>query len=126
MGRRKGRKRNGRREQESLGAKALRRSENRRRSRRSDHESFATASGTSESSPDLRTASWQTPQPRSLLAMVQDDLRPGVKPALTCDNCHEFVPSDEGRGRCLHPGSAVFAPWPDTEACQFHDPRHQR
>ena len=129
MGRRKGRrgrKRRAERDQESLGAEALRRSEARRRRRRSDDDGFADSFATSRAVDDLRATTWQPPGPRSLVAMVRDDLNPGAKPALTCENCHEFVPGDTGRGRCLHPGSGFVAPWPDTEACQFHEARRRR
>ena len=126
MGRRKGRKRRGKRGRESLGAEALRRSEERRKRRRSDEEFFASARITSPVDDDLRALAWQEPGPRNLVAMVREDLHPGAKPALTCEGCHEFVPGDTGRGRCLHPGSGFVAPWPDTEACQFHEARRRR
>lgn len=125
MGRRKGRKRRSRRDRESLGAEALRRSEARRKRRRSDDDFFAGAVAASPPDQDLRALTWQ-PGPRSLMAAVREDLNPGAKTALTCGNCHEFVPGDTGRGRCLHPGSGVLAPWPDTEACQFHEVRRRR
>ncbi|MCY3880797.1 MAG: hypothetical protein OXG61_01595 [Chloroflexi bacterium] len=125
MGRRKGRKRRRRRNQESLGAEALRRSENRRRRRRSDDEVFAGALAAAPPD-DLRTLAWQEPGPRNLIAMVRENVNPGARPALTCEGCHEFVPGDTGRGRCLHPGSGFVAPWPDTEACQFHEARRRR
>ena len=125
MGRRKGRKRRSRRNRESLGAEALRRSEARRKRRRSDDDFFAGAVAASPPDQDLRALTWQS-GPRSLVAMAREDLNPGAKPALTCENCHEFVPGDTGRGRCLHPGSGVLAPWPDTEACQFHEARRRR
>lgn len=125
MGRRKGRKRRARRNQESLGAEALRRSENRRRRRRSDDEVFAGALAAAPPD-DLRTLAWQEPGPRNLMAMVRENVNPGARPALTCEGCHEFVPGDTGRGRCLHPGSGFVAPWPDTEACQFHEARRRR
>lgn len=125
MGRRKGRKRRSRRDRESLGAEALRRSEARRKRRRSDDDSFARAVATSPYNDDMRALTWQ-PGPRSLMAAVREDLNPGGKTALMCENCHEFVPGDTGRGRCLHPGSGVVAPWPDTEACQFHEVRRRR
>lgn len=125
MGRRKGRKRRGRSNRETLGAEALRRSENRRRRRRSDDEVFAGALASAPRDDDLRTLAWQEPGPRNLVAMVRDDLTPGARPALTCEGCHEFVPGDPGRGRCLHPGSGIVAPWPDTEACQFHEARRR-
>ncbi len=125
MGRRKGRKRRGRRNRESLGAEALRRSENRRRRRRSDDEVFAGALAATPPD-DLRTLAWQEPGPRNLMAMVRENVNPGAPPALTCEGCHEFVPGDTGRGRCLHPGSGFVAPWPDTEACQFHEARQRR
>jgi hypothetical protein len=39
----------------------------------------------------------------------------------TCGTCTEFVEDgDTGRGRCLHPGSGVFAPYTDTGGCGFH------
>ena len=129
MGRRKGRrgrKRQAERDQESLGAEALRRSEARRRRRRSDDDFFADSSATSPAVDNLRVVGWQPPGPRSLVAMVRDDLNPGARPTLTCENCHDFVPGDTGRGRCLHPGSGFVAPWPDTEACQFHEVRRRR
>ena len=125
MGRRKGRKRRSRRNRESLGAEALRRSEDRRRRRRSDDDSFASAFAAAPPDDNLRAAPWQS-GPRSLVAMVREDLDPGAKPALTCEGCHEFVPGETGRGRCLHPGSGILGPWPDTEACQFHEPRRRR
>ena len=130
MSRRKRRKRRREQDRESVGAEALRRSEERRRRKRSDDDFFASSFGSApaNSAPandDARALTWQKPGPRNLLAMVRDDLRPGAKPALTCEGCHEFVPADTGRGRCLHPGSGVFAPWPDTEACQFHEPRRR-
>lgn len=125
MGRRKGRKRRGRSNRETLGAEALRRSENRRRRRRSDDDGFAGALAAAPAD-DPRTLAWQEPGPRSLVAMVRDDLAPGARPALTCEGCHEFVQGDTGRGRCLHPGSGIVAPWPDTEACQFHEARRRR
>ncbi len=129
MGRNKGRKRRSRRERdgESVGAEALRRSEARRRKRRSDNDVFASALGSAPTGDNLRALAWQEPGPRNLVAMVREDLHPGARPALTCENCHEFVPNDEaGRGRCLHPGSGVLGPWPDTEACQFHEARRRR
>ncbi len=125
MGRRKGRKRRGRRDRESLGAEALRRSEARRKRRRSDDDFFAGTVAASPADDDLRALAWQ-PGPRSLMAAVREDLNPGAKATVTCENCHEFVPGDTGRGRCLHPGSGVLAPWPDTEACQFHEVRRRR
>ncbi len=125
MGRRKRRKRRREQDRESVGAEALRRSEERRRRKRSDDDFFASNFGSAPANDDARALTWQEPGPRNLLAMVRDDLRPGAKPALTCEGCHEFVPADTGRGRCLHPGSGVFAPWPDTEACQFHEPRRR-
>lgn len=126
MGRRKGRKRRPRRERESMGAEALRRSEERRKRRRSDDDLFTNALAASPPRDDPRAVGWQEPGPRNLLAMVRDDLNGGAKPALTCEGCHEFVPGDTGRGRCLHPGSGFVAPWPDTEACQFHEARRRR
>ena len=126
MGRRKGRKRRSGRDSESMGAKALRRSEARRKRRRGDDDLFANAVPTPTANDDLRALAWQEPGPRNLLAMVREDLHPGGKPALTCEGCHEFVPGDTGRGRCLHPGSGIVGPWPDTEACQFHEPRRRR
>ncbi len=129
MGRRKGRKRHKRpprRERESLGAEALRRSETRRRRRRADDEAFAGAFAAAPPDEDLRAVAWRDAGPRSLVALAREDVRPGAPPALTCEGCHEFVPGDTGRGRCLHPGSGVLAPWPDTEACQFHEARRRR
>ena len=128
MGRRKGRKRHKRpprRERESLGAEALRRSETRRRRRRADDEAFAGAFAAAPPEEDARAVAWNA-GPRSLVALAREDVRPGAPPALTCEGCHEFVPGDTGRGRCLHPGSGVLAPWPDTEACQFHEARRRR
>ncbi|MXY73286.1 MAG: hypothetical protein F4Y97_09685 [Dehalococcoidia bacterium] len=124
MGRRKGRKRRSRRDRESLGAEALRRSEARRKRRRSDDDFFGNGATASPTDDDMRALTWQ-PGPRSLMAAVREDLNPGAT-ALTCENCHEFVPGDTGRGRCLHPGSGVLGPWPDTEACQFHEVRRRR
>lgn len=126
MGRRKGRKRRGRGKRESLGAEALRRSEDRRRRRRSGDEAVASAFAATPRDDDLRALAWQEPGPRNLVAMVREDLGPRIKPALTCEGCHEFVPGETGRGRCLHPGSGFVAPWPDTEACQFHEARRRR
>lgn len=126
MGRRKGRKRRSGRDSESMGAKALRRSEARRRRRRGDDDLFAGSLAAAPVADDARALAWQEPGPRNLLAMVREDLQPGAKPALTCESCHEFVPGDSGRGRCLHPGSGILGPWPDTEACQFHEPRRRR
>ena len=126
MGRRKPRKRRSGRDTESMGAKALRRSEARRRRRRGDDDLFAGSFAAAPVADDARALAWQEPGPRNLLAMVREDLQPGAKPALTCEGCHEFVPGDSGRGRCLHPGSGILGPWPDTEACQFHEPRRRR
>ncbi len=133
MGRRKGRKRQGRRsrrDRESVGAEALRRSEARRRRRRSADDSFAESLASFPAEEDVRALAWQEQGPRDLLAMVREDSHPGpgAKPKLTCDGCHEFIPNTEevGRGRCLHPGSGVLAPWPDSEACQFHEARRRR
>jgi hypothetical protein len=40
---------------------------------------------------------------------------------LACGSCREFIEDDHGgRGECLHPGSGVLLPWPDTPACPFH------
>ena len=125
MGRRKGRKRRGRGNRDSLGAEALRRSETRRRRKRSDDDVFASTLAASPPGGDARALAWQEPGPRNLVEMVREDLGPGTKPALTCEGCHEFVPGDTGRGRCLHPGSGFVAPWPDTEACQFHEARRR-
>lgn len=45
--------------------------------------------------------------------------------APTCATCFEFVPSDGGRGRCLHPASGIHAPWTDTPACPFFTTRRR-
>ena len=125
MGRRKGRKRRDRRERESLGAEALRRSE-RRRKRRPHDDRFADPIAPPPQDDDPpATLAWRERGPRSLVAMMHGEAEPGAKPAPTCGACHEFVPGDTGRGRCLHPGSGVLAPWPDTDACQFHEPRRR-
>ncbi len=126
MGRRKDRKRRSRRDRESLGAKALRRSETRRKRRRSDNALFPDHFATPPPGDAPQARTWQARGPRSLVAMMREELEPGAKPALTCEGCHEFVPGETGRGRCLHPGSGVLAPWPDTDACQFHEPRRRR
>ena len=118
--------RRGRGKRESLGAEALRRSEDRRRRRRSGDEAVASAFAATPRDDDLRALTWQEPGPRNLVAMVREDLGPRTKPSLTCEGCHEFVPGETGRGRCLHPGSGFVAPWPDTEACQFHEARRRR
>lgn len=45
----------------------------------------------------------------------------------TCGTCREFVEDgDTGRGRCLHPGSGVFAPYTDTGGCEFHSGGRRR
>ena len=137
MGRRKGRKgrkRQPRRERESLGAKALRQSEARRRRRRTDDDGLAGAFAAAPPDEDRWAGGWQDAGPRSLVALARQDMNADLHPgrergapaALTCEDCHEFVPGETGRGRCLHPGSGVLAPWPDTEACQFHEARRRR
>ncbi len=43
---------------------------------------------------------------------------------LVCGSCREWFAHDTGgRGSCDHPGSGFFAPWSDTAACQFFNPR---
>ena len=38
-----------------------------------------------------------------------------------CGNCREYVEDPNGgRGECLHPGSGILSPWPDTPPCAFH------
>jgi hypothetical protein len=52
------------------------------------------------------------------------DERP--RPTKACGNCREFVEDAEGgRGRCLHPGSGIVAPWTDTPAGDFHAARRR-
>lgn len=43
--------------------------------------------------------------------------------APTCSTCFEFIPSEGGRGTCLHPASGIHAPWTDTPACPFFTTR---
>lgn len=119
MGRRKGRKRRRARDDGSVGAEALRRSSARIRRRAREF-------------PDLPPdAAWPDPvrpeaDPRDLLGRLRDGDGPRVRARLVCGGCREFIPDDDaGRGRCLHPGSGVLLPWPDTEACQFHAARRR-
>ncbi len=127
MGRRKGRKRRRQRDRESLGVEALRRSEARRRRQSAEADGFPAALALPSGGDGFRALTWQAPDRRDLLALVRNHGDPRAKPKLTCTGCHEFVPNDDaGRGRCLHPGSGVFSPWPDTEACQFHEARRRR
>jgi hypothetical protein len=50
--------------------------------------------------------------------------REGLTATGTCGRCREFVQDDVGgRGECLHPGSGILKPWPDTEACPFFSGR---
>lgn len=121
MGRRKGRRRRHARDDGSVGAEALRRSSARIRRRARDF-------------PDLPPDSaWPDPvrpaaDPRDLLGRLRDGDGDGprARARLVCGECREFVPDDDaGRGRCLHPGSGVLSPWPDTEACQFHAARRR-
>jgi len=132
MGRRKGRKRRREREpdENSVAMEALRRSEARRGRRRRATEPDASRAQLDPNyrSDDLRAVAWQPPGPRDLMAIMRDgDDTPATKAKLTCEGCHEFVPNEDfGRGTCLHPGSGIVAPWTDTEACQFHEPRRRR
>lgn len=118
MGRRKGRKRRRVRDRERVGAEALRRSGERIRRRARDF-------------PDLPPEPvWREPErrpdPRDLLGRLRDGDGPRTRARLLCGDCREFIPDDDaGRGRCLHPGSGVFSPWPDTAACQFHEARRR-
>ncbi len=131
MSRRKGRKRRRQREPDENGVamEALRRSEARRRRRRraTEPDAFRAQLDPNYRSDDLRAVTWQPPGPRDLLAIMREDDAPRTRPKLTCEGCHEFVPNEDfGRGTCLHPGSGIVAPWTDTEACQFHEPRRRR
>ena len=116
MGRRKGRKRRRGRDRAGVGAEALRRSGERIRRRARDFPDLPP-----EPEPVWRE---RGPDPRDLLGRLRAGDGPRVGVRLLCGDCREFVPDDEaGRGRCLHPGSGVFSPWPDTAACQFHEAR---
>ncbi len=120
MGRRKGRKRRRGRDREGVGAEALRRSGERIRRRVRESPPF----------PALPPApGWrEETDPRDLLGRLRDGDGDGprARARLRCGECREFIPDDDaGRGRCLHPGSGVFSPWPDTEACQFHEARRR-
>ncbi|MGD9934907.1 MAG: hypothetical protein AB7T37_14495 [Dehalococcoidia bacterium] len=56
-----------------------------------------------------------------IMALIADRGTPAAAAVKTCGTCREFVQDAEfGRGRCLHPGSGVFSPWDDTEACAFY------
>lgn len=63
--------------------------------------------------------------PATLFAVGAEEL-PVAAPMKTCGGCVEFVEDQlTGRGECLHPGSGILRPWPDTAACQFHTSRRR-
>ena len=83
-----------------------------------------------------RLSRWDNPGYREAIAPDPDEIDPWALAiafgdrrresagyALTCATCFEFVPSEGGRGTCLHPASGVHAPWTDTPACPFFTTR---
>jgi hypothetical protein len=55
------------------------------------------------------------------LLMSLQARKPLAQEELSCSSCREFIEDQVGgRGECLHPGSGILLPWPDTPACPFH------
>lgn len=45
---------------------------------------------------------------------------PTAPVAPVCGYCREWLEREPGlRGTCLHPGSGIMHPWPDTPGCPF-------
>ncbi len=92
---------------------------NRKRDRRAGQRGREFGPGVEEA-PQFRAAPFE----RNDLFAVLNVLPPEAPLPLSCATCREFIEdANAGRGTCLHPGSGILGPWPDTAACDFHHRR---